>query len=118
MFQINIDVIKNSKLARYCLILMGILAISSGSVGWKICRARHLVTKVCESFPVGASTVEVDHRVRALGLTTRVGTSSEGSVKPGEMTIMISDGFIFARYYCSINYADGIVTKNSVGFVD
>ncbi|MFL5813329.1 MAG: hypothetical protein ACJ763_07100 [Bdellovibrionia bacterium] len=98
------------------LLVIGLLLIAYPE--WKISKAKKLTEQLCAAAPVGGSSDGIEEKARELGLRTSVGASTEEKKLPGEMTIMAWEGFVFGRYYCTINYANGKVTKSWVAFVD
>jgi hypothetical protein len=91
-----------------------------GYAHWKTQWAKARAETLCGEYSVGASAVGLEERAAALGLKF----SNHPSIQnipghPGAMTLSAWEGFVFARWFCTVNYSpDGRVLGANVNFLD
>lgn len=83
-------------------------------VGW----AKRQAEAVCAEAVVGGPVEGLEAKARARGLI--VWSSPAGTVlgRPQPASIMAWEGFVFARWFCTIEHADGKVLSKRMWFLD
>ncbi|MBI2466915.1 MAG: hypothetical protein HYV62_03705 [Candidatus Rokubacteria bacterium] len=95
-----------------------VLLVSMASMSVKVEWAKRQTHTLCDDTAVGGAVAASEAKARNLGLIvwsleTR---ATEGRAQPA--TMMAWEGFMFARWTCSIEHADGTVLSKRTFFLD
>jgi hypothetical protein len=90
---------------------LGVLFLSY--MGVRASAAKTRVEAFCSELSVGSPIAGVVERAGAAGLTAH-----DFPVKEGKGSIMLEDGLLLARHFCTVNHEQGLIVSKEKSFTD